>query len=222
MVEFVAEVPPIDNDQNTSEESASGPFEGPEKLLEIWFAPAPVNVGDDDISHNNAGGRIGLRTVPRAVWEDMLGIVKCKVLSVVAGHEVDAYLLRSVQPKSLSTLFFSLNIVIAVSWIYALTLLPHVGLLGLPSFFHPTLKSTIPLHSLIHAANHHSSSSRINSFSKHAERRLIFWVYPEYLLLPVHTVVLTTCGDASTRGRVSCSPNDKLAHIVNGAMRSST
>ncbi|KAF7315300.1 PPM-type phosphatase domain-containing protein [Mycena indigotica] len=58
------------------------PFEGPEKLLEIWFAPS---------SHGLAGG--GLKSVPRAVWEDMLDIVKCKVLSVVHGEEIDAYLL---------------------------------------------------------------------------------------------------------------------------------
>ncbi|KAF7321406.1 PPM-type phosphatase domain-containing protein [Mycena kentingensis (nom. inval.)] len=58
------------------------PFEGPEKLLEIWFAPSPADVRAD-----------GLRAVPRAVWEEMLEIVKCKVLSVVRGNEMDAYLL---------------------------------------------------------------------------------------------------------------------------------
>jgi hypothetical protein len=36
----------------------------------------------------------GLRRVPRDVWEEMLDIVKCKVLSVVEGEEIDAYLLR--------------------------------------------------------------------------------------------------------------------------------
>lgn len=35
----------------------------------------------------------GLRTVPRAVWEEMLDIVKCKVLSVIEGDELDSYLL---------------------------------------------------------------------------------------------------------------------------------
>lgn len=35
----------------------------------------------------------GLRTVPRAVWEEMLDIVKCKVLSVIEGEELDSYLL---------------------------------------------------------------------------------------------------------------------------------
>ncbi|EGO00159.1 hypothetical protein SERLA73DRAFT_180598 [Serpula lacrymans var. lacrymans S7.3] len=68
----------------------SAPFEGPEKLLEIWFAPSPAHV-PDALSPTN--GRIGLRNVPRKVWEDMLDIVKCKVLSSIEGQETDAYLL---------------------------------------------------------------------------------------------------------------------------------
>ncbi|QRV79317.1 adenosylmethionine decarboxylase [Ceratobasidium sp. AG-Ba] len=63
------------------------PFEGPEKLLEIWFAESAeaVEVERDGLK--------GLRVVPRAVWEEMLDIVKCKVLSVIEGREMDAYLL---------------------------------------------------------------------------------------------------------------------------------
>lgn len=68
-----------------------GPFEGPEKLLEIWFAPSPAELPDASAS---ADGKFGLRKVPRAVWEEMLDIVKCKILSSVEGHEMDAYLLR--------------------------------------------------------------------------------------------------------------------------------
>ena len=71
-------------------QSNSAPFEGPEKLLEVWFAPSSQHVPD---AHNPKDGRIGLRKVPRHVWEDMLDIVKCKVLSVIEGHETDAYLL---------------------------------------------------------------------------------------------------------------------------------
>ncbi|RSH81525.1 spermidine resistance protein [Saitozyma podzolica] len=102
--------------------SSPGPFEGPEKLLEVWFAPSPeelpLSQGHD--AGNGAGssssataattvngsGRSyrgptpggqgelkGLRRVPREVWEEMLDIVKCKVLSVVEGEEIDAYLL---------------------------------------------------------------------------------------------------------------------------------
>lgn len=59
------------------------PFEGPEKLLEIWFSPP-------------AAGGLGLRSVPREKWEEMLDIVRCKVLSVIQGIELDAYLLRYV------------------------------------------------------------------------------------------------------------------------------
>lgn len=69
----------------------SGPFEGPEKLLEIWFKPSPAHVSD---AATTSQGKFGLRKVPRAVWTEMLDIVKCKILSVVEGKELDAYLLR--------------------------------------------------------------------------------------------------------------------------------
>ncbi|KAF8514199.1 S-adenosylmethionine decarboxylase [Hysterangium stoloniferum] len=64
----------------------SSPFEGPEKLLEIWFGPAA-----DEPSAPSA--KLGLRAVNRKVWEDMLDIVRCKVLNMIEGTEVDAYLL---------------------------------------------------------------------------------------------------------------------------------
>lgn len=85
-----------------------GPFEGPEKLLELWFAECPDTLPVDalrdqftilqDADGNAFPGaqpreRLGLRAVPRALWEGMLDIVKCKVLSVIEGHDVDAYLL---------------------------------------------------------------------------------------------------------------------------------
>ena len=70
---------------------SSGPFEGPEKLLEIWFAQSPADLPDASEADD---GKIGLRKVPRAVWEEMLDIVKCKILSFVEGTEMDAYLLR--------------------------------------------------------------------------------------------------------------------------------
>ncbi|KAF5351819.1 hypothetical protein D9756_007374 [Leucocoprinus leucothites] len=74
---------------NIDDYQASGPFEGPEKLLELWFAPSAAAVpGSPDVN-----GKTGLRQVDRKVWEDMLDIVKCKVLSVMEGGEIDAYLL---------------------------------------------------------------------------------------------------------------------------------
>ncbi|KAF8135513.1 S-adenosylmethionine decarboxylase [Boletus edulis] len=68
---------------------ASTPFEGPEKLLEVWFAPSAASVQ----ATHSPDGRVGLRKIPRRVWEDMLDIVKCKVLSVIEGDQTDAYLL---------------------------------------------------------------------------------------------------------------------------------
>ncbi|GJE94893.1 S-adenosylmethionine decarboxylase [Phanerochaete sordida] len=76
---------------NTTDSSEGyGPFEGPEKLLEIWFAPSPADLPD---AFDSVDGKFGLRKVPKAVWEEMLDIVKCKILSHIEGHEMDAYLL---------------------------------------------------------------------------------------------------------------------------------
>lgn len=71
--------------------ASSPPFEGAEKLLEIWFAPSAADVPD---ALSPEHGRTGLRKVEPAVWEQMLAIVRCKVLSSVQGQEIDAYLLR--------------------------------------------------------------------------------------------------------------------------------
>ncbi|GAA5949662.1 hypothetical protein JCM21900_002488 [Sporobolomyces salmonicolor] len=83
------------------DDSSPGPFEGPEKLLELWFAPSEQDVVDRNLSIK--GGRAGsskgkqrwtgLRQVERSVWDSMLDEVQCKVLSVIEGEEVDAYLL---------------------------------------------------------------------------------------------------------------------------------
>ncbi|KAG8935456.1 spermidine resistance protein [Tulasnella sp. 417] len=56
------------------------PFEGPEKLLEVWFAPSAEDVAadDDELDEKIGVKRSGLRRVKREVWEEMLDIVKCK------------------------------------------------------------------------------------------------------------------------------------------------
>lgn len=67
-------------------------FEGAEKLLEVWFAP-----DEHDVPTEIKGGRsnwTGLRQVGKEVWDGMLDEVQCKVLSVIEGKDVDAYLLR--------------------------------------------------------------------------------------------------------------------------------
>ncbi|TFK75293.1 S-adenosylmethionine decarboxylase [Pluteus cervinus] len=68
----------------------SAPFEGPEKLLEVWFAPSAADVPDACTAPD---ARSGLRNVDRKIWEEMLDIVQCKILSAIRGEEMDAYLL---------------------------------------------------------------------------------------------------------------------------------
>ncbi|KAK9353516.1 S-adenosylmethionine decarboxylase [Lipomyces doorenjongii] len=85
---------PVHNDENTytvnHEASATldstKAFEGPEKLLEVWFAPDRYNL-PGSMAHD------GLKSVPREMWEDMLSLVHCKVLSFIGTAEMDAYLL---------------------------------------------------------------------------------------------------------------------------------
>lgn len=103
--------PPLSAPSTTSAilaDTSPGPFEGPEKLLEIWFAPSPnqlpkVNrtLGSGlEYREPKEGAEQqdwrGLRKVKREVWEDMLKVVKCQVLSVIEGEDIDAYLLRYV------------------------------------------------------------------------------------------------------------------------------
>ncbi|KAJ3353919.1 spermidine resistance protein [Entophlyctis luteolus] len=127
--------------QSSDEKLTLSGFEGPEKLLEIWFRPnpnykygpngeslrptspvsslndsvhssfseqcSPCLTADSDDScsdneHRSASQetersalpeKSGLRIVPRPVWEEMLDIVKCKVLSTLHNAHADAYLL---------------------------------------------------------------------------------------------------------------------------------
>ncbi|CAD6896766.1 unnamed protein product [Tilletia controversa] len=68
----------------------SGPFEGPEKLLELWFRPSQPSP-----SHS-------LRSVDRSTWQTILDTVSCTILSALThapqqqgegGPPCDAYLL---------------------------------------------------------------------------------------------------------------------------------
>jgi S-adenosylmethionine decarboxylase len=65
---------------------SSNAFEGPEKLLEVWFAPdaksLPAGVKEN-----------GLKAVSPSAWETMLDMVNCKVLSIIKHDHMDAYLL---------------------------------------------------------------------------------------------------------------------------------
>ncbi|KAK2756417.1 spermidine resistance protein [Arachnomyces sp. PD_36] len=73
------------NHDATVDLDSSNAFEGPEKLLEVWFGPSPQDIGSVEPT--------GLKAVPIDVWEGMLDLVNCKVLSIVESEDVDAYLL---------------------------------------------------------------------------------------------------------------------------------
>ncbi|KAG0282173.1 spermidine resistance protein [Linnemannia gamsii] len=78
-----------------------GSFEGPEKLLEVHFSPRMQDVQHIRSPLNNLSAaadmdeeeRYGLRIIPKAVWEEMLDIVQCKVLHSIHHPTVDAYVL---------------------------------------------------------------------------------------------------------------------------------
>ena len=59
---------------------------GPEKLLEVWFSPAPQDL-------QTCSEQTGLKAVPSEIWKSMLDLVNCKVLSIIESEDVDAYLL---------------------------------------------------------------------------------------------------------------------------------
>lgn len=72
----------INHQKNEADDENS--FEGPEKLLEIWFTPLQT----DDTQLKK-----GLRAVDRKRWEEMLALVHCTILSVCSNEFCDAYLL---------------------------------------------------------------------------------------------------------------------------------
>ncbi|KAI1001989.1 hypothetical protein K3495_g6214 [Podosphaera aphanis] len=74
------------NCQATMDLDSTNAFEGPEKLLEIWFAPSA-----DTLPHGVP--RNGLKSVYVDSWKEVLDLVNCKVLSVIESEHVDAYLL---------------------------------------------------------------------------------------------------------------------------------
>ncbi|KAF9959440.1 spermidine resistance protein [Mortierella alpina] len=91
----------------TNDNQEAGSFEGPEKLLEIWFGPAPYLLqgirtvpaelqpanGSDSDDTLEGSNRYGLRIVPKPIWDEMLAIVKCQVLNSIQNDCMDAFLL---------------------------------------------------------------------------------------------------------------------------------
>ncbi|CDK27260.1 unnamed protein product [Kuraishia capsulata CBS 1993] len=82
---FTCEPDYVNHDLSVSLDSSNA-FEGPEKLLEIWFAP-------DAQSLPCGSSANGLRSVPLAEVENLLDLVNCKVLSKISTDEMDAYVL---------------------------------------------------------------------------------------------------------------------------------
>ncbi|KAK3308443.1 S-adenosylmethionine decarboxylase [Chaetomium strumarium] len=74
------------NHEVAADLDSTNAFEGPEKLLEVWFSPSP-NALPAGVKEN------GLKAVSPSTWEGMLDMVNCKVLSIVKSDHVDAYLL---------------------------------------------------------------------------------------------------------------------------------
>ena len=74
------------NHEVAADLDSTNAFEGPEKLLEVWFSPSP-NALPPNVKEN------GLKAVSPSTWEGMLDLVNCKVLSIVKSDHVDAYLL---------------------------------------------------------------------------------------------------------------------------------
>lgn len=74
------------NHEAITDLDSSNAFEGPEKLLEVWFAPSPNDLLE-------CSEPTGLKAVPSEVWKSMLDLVHCQVLSIIENDHVDAYLL---------------------------------------------------------------------------------------------------------------------------------
>ncbi|GMM56976.1 adenosylmethionine decarboxylase [Maudiozyma humilis] len=73
----------IDHELSVTLDSSEA-FEGPEKLLEIWFYPDPCAIPDRTKT---------LRSIPVTTWTNILKLVKCEVLSIKSTECIDAFLL---------------------------------------------------------------------------------------------------------------------------------
>ncbi|KAK5694854.1 spermidine resistance protein [Elasticomyces elasticus] len=76
----------INRDITALDLDSSNAFEGPEKLLEVWFTATETTLPA-------SASPLGLKAVSQDSWKEMLDLVNCKVLSVVESRNVDAYLL---------------------------------------------------------------------------------------------------------------------------------
>lgn len=75
----------VDHELSTNLDSTFA-FEGPEKLLEVWFWPSPEKIPE-------GVSKEGLRAIPLEKWKDILDLVNCKILSMKSSAALDAYLL---------------------------------------------------------------------------------------------------------------------------------
>ncbi|KAF5003621.1 hypothetical protein FDECE_9826 [Fusarium decemcellulare] len=120
-------------------------FEGPEKLLEVWFAPSP-NALPPTASAN------GLKAVPADTWVPMLDMVNCKVLSVVESDNMDAYLLSE------SSMFvFPHKIILKTCGTTTL-------LLGLQRMLHIAAKYGFPFHNASSVDDVHAAATPYRVF----------------------------------------------------------
>jgi S-adenosylmethionine decarboxylase len=76
----------INRDITALDLDSSNAFEGPEKLMEVWFSPSETILPE-------SASPLGLKAVSQETWKEMLDLVNCKILSVIESHNVDAYLL---------------------------------------------------------------------------------------------------------------------------------
>jgi len=82
-------------DANPEEQVSLLGFEGPEKLIEIWFKPPQEKINEfngENYEENDTRG-LGLRVVQKEVWDDMLTVVRAQILSITSNESQDAYLL---------------------------------------------------------------------------------------------------------------------------------
>ncbi|XP_032232469.2 S-adenosylmethionine decarboxylase proenzyme isoform X2 [Nematostella vectensis] len=72
-----------------------GFFEGPEKLLEIWWRPtlATESILRNRGKCNNMAKKGDLREIPRQKWEKILQLVNCQIISEKRNEDMISYLL---------------------------------------------------------------------------------------------------------------------------------
>ncbi|OMJ16287.1 S-adenosylmethionine decarboxylase proenzyme [Smittium culicis] len=151
----------------TYSEGYTGSFEGPEKLLEIWFCPKDSSTQAPHNQSSQDSNVLGMRSIPLDDIEKMLMLVNCSIIQSHSNGFCDSYILSEsslfVYPNKLiiktcgtTTLLLALQRILDLASEYCKYLSPFKVFYSRKSFMFPELQQ-IPHNSWDNEVSHLNS-----------------------------------------------------------------